>query len=224
MHRLRQGNQDFSSVAQRVSDAQDALSGGDLGWRGRAQLPSLFTDALDKLQPGHISDPLRSPNGFHIIKLVDRRGGEKQTVTETHARHILIRASNQQTDPRKELAKLRKRIESGASFAKLARAYSEDPGSASQGGDLGWFGPDEMTPAFQQAVDDLKPGQISQPFRTPYGWHLVQVLGRRQRSDAQEYRRSQARRELYQRRVQQKTQRWLRQLREEAYVDVRLHG
>jgi len=219
---LRQGSEDFATMAQRVSDGQEALSGGDLGWRARTQLPSLFVDALDKLKPGDVSDPLRSPNGFHIIKLIDRRGGQPQTITETHARHILLRADASEDNPRQELARLRQRIESGASFAELARAHSDDQASASQGGDLGWFGPDEMTPAFQQVVDGLQPGQISEPFRTPYGWHIVQVLGRRQRTDVEEYQRSQARQALYKRRVEEETQRWLRQLRDEAYVDLRL--
>lgn len=221
IEQLRAGA-DFGTVATRVSDGPRALEGGDLGWRRSAELPSLFVDALQDLDAGDIAGPLRSPNGFHVLELVDRRGGSEQTVTESHARHILLKDDGENDQPRQELQQLRRRIMAGADFAELAKAYSEDQATAPKGGDLGWFGPGEMTPAFQQVVDSLQPGQVSEPFRSPFGWHLVKLIERRERQDAGEYRRSQARQTLYKRQVEEQTQRWLRKLRDEAYVDIRL--
>ncbi|MDX1609862.1 MAG: peptidylprolyl isomerase [Halofilum sp. (in: g-proteobacteria)] len=216
------GGADFATVAARESAGPEALSGGDLGWREAGQLPGLFVEALESMTPGEVSEPLRSPNGFHVLKLVDRRGGAPQTITEHRARHILLRDTSDSDRPRRELAELRRRIEDGASFGQLARRHSEDEGTASQGGDLGWFGPGEMTPAFQEVVEGLEPGQLSEPFRTPFGWHLVQVLDERERTDVERYRRAQARQTLYQREVEEETRRWLRERREESYIDVRL--
>lgn len=216
------GGADFAAVAARESEGPEALSGGDLGWREAGQLPGLFVEALDSMTPGQVSEPLRSPNGFHVLKLVDRRGGAPQTITEHRARHILLRDTSDSDRPRRELAELRRRIEDGASFEQLARRHSEDEGTAAQGGDLGWFGPGEMTPAFQEVVETLEPGQLSEPFRTPFGWHLVEVLDERQRTDVERYRRAQARQTLYRRQVEEQTRRWLRERREESYIDVRL--
>jgi len=221
IEQLRSGA-DFGTVATRVSDGPRALEGGDLGWRRGAELPGLFVDALEGMDTGEIAGPLRSPNGFHVLELVDRRGGSAETITESHARHILLKDDGEGDQPRQELQALRRRIKAGADFGELAKAYSEDQATAPKGGDLGWFGPDDMSPAFQQVVDSLQPGQVSEPFRSPYGWHLVKLIERRERRDAGEYRRSQARRTLYKRQVEEQTQRWLRKLRDEAYVDIRL--
>ena len=230
VRRLRDGAE-FGRLATRVSDGPEALSGGDLGWRSSTSLPGLFLEALREMSPGAISSPIRSPNGFHILKLIDRRGGQSQTVTEIRARHILLREGESEGDeaadsaggnPRRRLAELRQRLEAGASFAELARTHSDDQASASSGGDLGWIGPGEMTPAFQQVIESLPPGSISEPFRTPYGWHLAKVIDKREREDVGEYRRAQARRSLYEREVEQATQRWLQRLRDQAYVEVRL--
>jgi len=221
VRRLRQGA-DFASVAASESDGPKALEGGDLGWRQASSLPGLFVDALETMSPGEISDPILSENGFHILKLADRRGGESQNVVQTRARHILIRASDDSDQARRKLSELRRRIKDGESFATLARRHSEDEGTAARGGELGWFGPGEMTPAFQDVVSTLEPGQVSEPFRTPFGWHIVEVQDRRERMDVEAYRTSQARQTLYQRKVEEAMQRWIRERREETYIDLRL--
>lgn len=222
VERLRAGEAEFATLAQQVSDGPQALSGGDLGWRGRTDLPGLFLEAVDGMDPGDISEPLRSPNGFHVLALVERRGGEAETVVETRARHILLREGEE--DPRARLADLRRRLQDGADFGALARDHSEDRSSAREGGDLGWFGPGDMTPAFQEVVEGLEPGQVSEPFRTPHGWHLVEVIDRRERTDVEQYRRARARQALYRRQVEEEVQRWLRGLRDETYVELRLDG
>lgn len=219
VQRLRGGDGDFATLAQEVSDGPRALSGGDLGWRPRSALPALFVDAIDDLTPGAVSEPLRSPNGFHVLKLVEQRGGQTDTIVQTRARHILLRSDN----AREQLAALRRQLrDGGAAFAELAREHSEDRVSATQGGELDWFGPGEMTPAFQQVVEGLQPGQVSEPFRTPHGWHIVEVLDRRERTDIEQLRRARARQALYRRQVEEETQRWLQGLRDETYVELRL--
>lgn len=228
---------DFARVATRSSDGPEALDGGDLGWRSATSLPELFVEAVRGLSTGAVSDPLRSPNGFHILKLEDRRGGSEQTVTEIKARHILLQdegdsdnpgesadAETQGESPRERLEALRQRIQAGADFGELARSTSEDQGSASRGGDLGWVGPGEMTPAFQEVIEGLDPGTLSEPFRSPYGWHLVEVLDKRERQDIEEYQRSQARRSLYERELEQEAQRWRQRLRDQAYIEIRTEG
>lgn len=228
---------DFASVATRESDGPEALEGGELGWRSATSLPDLFVDAIRELSTGAVSDPLRSPNGFHILKVEDRRGGAEQTVTEIKARHILLQDESDADDPddpasaeaegqspRERLEALRQRIEAGADFAEIAQASSEDQGSASRGGDLGWVGPGEMTPAFQQVIEGLEPGTLSEPFRSPYGWHLVEVLDKRQRQDVEEYQRNEARQSLYERELEQEAQRWRQRLRDQAYIDIRTDG
>ncbi|WP_067562722.1 peptidylprolyl isomerase [Halofilum ochraceum] len=236
VERLRD-DAEFSSIATRASDGPEALNGGDLGWRSATSLPTLFVEAVRGMSTGAISDPLRSPNGFHILKVEDRRGGSEQTVTEIRARHILLKddggmddpdapadAETEGESPRERLEALRQRIRAGADFAEIARANSEDQGSASRGGDLGWVGPGEMTPAFQQVIEGLEPGTLSEPFRSPYGWHLAEVLEKRQRQDIEEYQRAQARRALYERELEQEAQRWRQRLRDQAYVEIRADG
>ena len=227
----------FARVATRTSDGPEALNGGDLGWRSATSLPGLFVEAVQGLSTGAISEPLRSPNGFHILEVVDRRGGSAQTVTEIRARHILLQDGNDTDNPddpgdaemsggspRKRLEALRQRIQAGADFAELARTNSDDQGSASRGGDLGWVGPGEMTPAFQQVIEGLEPGTLSEPFRSPYGWHLAEVLDKRKREDVEQFQRAQARRALYERDLEQEAQRWRQRLRDQAYVDIRTDG
>ncbi|KAA3629608.1 MAG: molecular chaperone SurA [Proteobacteria bacterium] len=219
---LRNGA-DFAQMALAVSAGQQALQGGDLGWRKASEVPSLFAEALRQLQTGDISDPIRSASGFHIIKLLETRGEEAVVVTQTHARHILIRTdaitSDQQAQQR--LALLRSRILAGADFAELARANSQDPGSAVAGGDLGWFGPGRMVPQFEQMIDSLPLNTLSEPFRTRYGWHLVEVLGRRKHDDTAEYQRAQVINEIRKHKTEEELELWLRRLRDEAYVELR---
>jgi len=222
---LRAG-EDFARVAAEISDGPEALSGGDLGWRPPQRLPALFLDAVEDMEPGDISEPLESANGYHILRLTDQRGGVSRTVTEIRARHILIRVGGDggldDETARERLGNLRRRIAAGASFAELASGHSDDAGTARAGGDLGWFGPGEMTPVFQDVVEELAPGELSQPFRTRFGWHLVEVQDRREREDAESYRRAQARRSLFQQRLEEETQRWLSELRDEAFIEKRL--
>ena len=222
--RLRSGA-DFGQMATAESDGQQALEGGDLGWRKSSQLPSFFTDIVVELKPGDISDPIRSPSGFHIIKLLDTRGGDQRhLIKQTRARHILLRpdalVTEQQVQTR--IAQLRERIAQGEDFAVLARAHSQDPGSGSKGGDLGWVTPGEMVPEFDKAMDELEPGEISEPVKSRFGWHLIQVQERREQDDTEEHRRNSARESIRQRKTEEELQIWLRRLRDESYVEYHL--
>ena len=222
--RLRSGD-DFGQMATAESDGQQALEGGDLGWRKSSQLPSFFTDIVVELKPGDISDPIRSPSGFHIIKLLDTRGGDQRVlIKQTRARHILLRpdalVTEQQVQTR--IAQLRERIAQGEDFAVLARAHSQDPGSGSKGGDLGWVTPGEMVPEFDKAIDELEPGEISEPVKSRFGWHLIQVQERREQDDTEEHRRNSARESIRQRKTEEELQIWLRRLRDESYVEYHL--
>ena len=216
---------DFAQTAIAVSDGQQALKGGDLGWRRSETLPTLFSDWLVKQDVGNVSNIIRSPSGFHIIKLLGKRtDDQKHVITQIHARHILIKTGEftSSDEALKELMKLKKRLDKGEDFARLAKLYSEDPGSAENGGDLGWTNPGEMVPAFQQAMESLPINKISDPIHTRYGWHLIEVLGKRTRDDTEEYRRNKARQAIRQRKTEPALQNWLRNLRDEAYVVTRL--
>jgi peptidyl-prolyl cis-trans isomerase SurA len=215
---------DFSQVAVAVSDGQQALKGGDLGWRKANELPTLFAEVVPQMQPGDVSGLIRSPSGFHIVKLMEVRRGERLFITQTHARHILI-SPNELTsdeDAKIRLQQIKTRVENGEDFAELARANSEDAGTAVNGGDLGWVSPGDVVPQFQAAMDSLEPGQISDPFRTPFGWHIVQVLRRRHRDSTEQVRRARAKELIRQRKLEEEVQSWLRRLRDEAYVEYRL--
>jgi peptidyl-prolyl cis-trans isomerase SurA len=216
---------DFAKVAASYSDAPDALQGGSMGWRAEDRLPEIFAGAVKLLHPGQTSPVLRSPGGFHVVKLLERRGtGEGAPVEQTRARHILVRTSEvvSEADARRRLADLRERIVTGgADFAELARLHSAD-GSASRGGDLDWLLPGDTVPDFERAMSTLKPGEVSPPFKSPFGWHLVQVLERRAAALTQDRRRLQARLALKERKADEAFQEWLRQLRDRTYVEMRL--
>ena len=216
---------DFAKIAASYSDAPDALQGGSMGWRAEDRLPEIFAGALKALRPGQTSPVLRSPGGFHVVKLVERRGSEEGApVEQTRVRHILIRTSEvtSEADARRRLSDLRERIVTGgADFAELARLHSAD-GSASRGGDLGWVLPGDTVPDFERAMSALKPGEVSQPFKTPFGWHLLQVQERRAAALTQDRRRMQARMALKERKSDEAFQEWLRQLRDRTYVEMRL--
>ncbi|GAB4302350.1 MAG: peptidylprolyl isomerase [Thiohalomonadaceae bacterium] len=222
LEQLRAGA-DFRQMAITHSAGQQALQGGDLGWRKGGQLPTLFADSVLRLAPGELSEPLRSPSGFHIIKLIEKRGEQRQYVTQTHARHILIRSTALVSDSeaRAKLERLRERLLQGEDFAELARANSEDPGSGAKGGDLGWANPGTFVGPFEQAMNKLQPGEISEPFRSQFGWHIVQVLERRQRDSTEELKRARAHDAIRQRKIEEETQDWLRRLRDEAYVEYK---
>lgn len=221
-----QGKVDFQKAALAYSDGQQALEGGDLGWRKLSQLPTLFVDVVPKLHVGEVSGLLRSPSGFHIVKLLDRRGGgqQQQVVTQTHARHILIRTDDltSDQDAKQQLSQLRQQIMQGDQFTELARSHSDDKLSALKGGDLGWISPGQMIPLFEEVMNSLEPGEISQPFESHFGWHIVQVLERRQQNMTEEFKRNKARMAIRQRKIEQERESWLRQLRAEAYIDYRL--
>ncbi len=214
---------DFAQVSAGYSDAQNALEGGELGWRNAAQLPDLFAGALKGLRPGQVSEVLRSPNGFHILKLLDQRGtGKTLIIKQTRARHILIKTSEivSDQDARNRLLQLKERIDNGQDFAELARLHSDDL-SASKGGDLGWLNPGDTVPDFERAMDALQPGQVSEPVRSPFGWHLIQALERRDQDVTQERRRLEARRAIRERKGDEAFESWVRQVRDGAYVEYR---
>jgi len=218
-------NADFYQTAASVSDGQQALEGGDLGWRRAEALPTLFADWVVKQQVNSISDALRSPSGFHIIKLLDERSNvQKHVVTQTHARHILIRSGELDDSElaRDRLLKIRQRIVAGEDFAMLAKSQSEDPGSGAEGGDLGWVNPGDMVPAFEQAMDGLELNEISQPVRTQFGWHILQVLERRSHDNTKDVQRKNAQEVLRARKTDPAMQAWIRRLRDEAFVENRL--
>ncbi len=219
---LRQGA-DFAKLAVAYSDAPDALQGGAMGWHSRDRLPDLYAKALDGLKPGEVSGIIRSPAGFHLIKLIGRRGGGAPAMVEqTHARHILVKTSEivSAADAKRKLENLRERIIHGADFGELARLNSDDPSSV-KGGDLGWIYPGDTVPAFEREMNSLKVGEVSQPFETPFGWHIVQVLARRKAPVSGERKRQEARLILRERKADEAYQEWLRQLRDRAYVEYR---
>ena len=221
------GGADFARLAASFSDAPDALAGGNMGWRPHDRLPEAFSAALKDLRPGEVSQVLRSPAGFHVLKLVERRGGASALsaapVQQTHARHILIKTNEvvSENDARRRLADLRERIVNGGDFAEFARLQSEDS-TAAKGGDLDWVYRGDTVPEFERAMDELKPGEISQPVKSPFGYHLIQVLERRVADVSAERRRLQARQALRERRADEAYQDWLRQLRDRTYVEIRL--
>jgi peptidyl-prolyl cis-trans isomerase SurA len=219
------GEADFARVAASYSDAPDALEGGNLGWRTQERLPELFSAALAQMKPGDVSEPLRSPAGFHVLKLNDRRdGGAAAPVTQTRARHILVRTSElvSAAEARRRIADLRSRIVNGADFAELAKANSDDTPSAARGGELDWIYPGDTVPDFERALQALQPGELSEPVRTPFGYHLIQLLERRAADASQERRRQEARKILRERRSEEAFDEWLRQLRDRAYIELRL--
>jgi peptidyl-prolyl cis-trans isomerase SurA len=223
LKKLQEGA-DFGQISAGYSDAPNALEGGKLGWKKLSQLPELFQTTLKPLQKGELSSILRSPNGFHILKVNDRKGNSTSLVVQqTHARHILIKSSEVVTDAeaQRRLADLKERVDNGASFEELARQYSED-GSASKGGDLGWINPGDTVPDFEKAMNALAPGETSAPVRTPFGWHLIQVLERRSQDMTKEAARLRARQEIKSRKADEAYQDWLRELRDRAYVEYRL--
>lgn len=218
---------DFAKVAASSSDAREALDGGDLGWRKAGEMPGMLGEALRGMNAGDISEVMRGPNGFHIIKLADKRSSSgDSTVTQTKARHILIKTSEgvSSEEARAKLEKLKARLDGGDDFAELARSHSDDRGSAAAGGDLGWTNPGQMDPDFERAMDSLQPNQISEPFQTQFGWHIVQVLDRREHNDGTEAARAKARDAIRQRKTEEEYQAWMRRLRDEAYVEYRMPG
>ncbi|MTW21630.1 peptidylprolyl isomerase [Allochromatium palmeri] len=221
--RLR-GGADFAEVAVSESDGRNALEGGDLGWFEMGAVPSLVSNLAYTLAEGEISEPLRSPSGFHIIRMREIKAATPEDVTQTRARHILVRTNEivSDADARQRLLQLRERIINGEDFATLARANSDDTGSALKGGELGWVDPGDTVPEFEQQMQALAVGATSEPFKSPFGWHILQVEERRQQSASEDLLRVKAREALQRRKAEEATEEWLRQLRDEAYVEIRL--
>ena len=223
LKRARAGDS-FAELTAAFSDAPDALQGGGLGWRQLDRLPTLYAEAAARLQPGEVSDLLRSSAGFHIVKLLGKRGGSgPASIQQTHARHILIRVNEvvSESEARHKMETVRERLVNGGDFAEMARLYSQD-GSAAKGGDLGWISPGDTVPDFERAMDALKDNQISPVVQSPFGMHLIQVLERRQRDVSEDRKRAAARQAIRERRLDEAYQDWLRQLRDRAYVENRL--
>ena len=214
----------FAEVSASFSDAPNALEGGKLGWKSGAQMPALFLDALKTMQVGEVSQPLRSPNGFHVLKLTNKRGGNSPLVIQqTHSRHILIKLSEimSEKEGKQKMDNIKERLDNGEKFEALARQYSEDS-TASNGGDLGWINPGDTVPQFEKAMNELKDNQISQPVRTQFGWHVIQVIERRSQDMSKEAARLKARQEIRAKKADEAYQDWIRELRDRAYVELRL--
>ena len=221
-----QAGEDFAQIAIANSDGQQALAGGDLEWRQGGNLPELFANALQDLKRGQVSPLLENASGFHILKLTDQRGGEgeRKTISETHAIHILLapNALRSEEQTKQEMRRVHDRIVKGEDFGTLAKQVSDDPGSKASGGDLGWQPAGTFTPEFEKALASLQPGQVSAPFRSNFGWHVAKVAERRTRDATDETRRARARAAIQNRKAMEEYDMWLRRLRAEAYVEIRL--
>jgi peptidyl-prolyl cis-trans isomerase SurA len=210
-----------------VSSSENALEGGDMGWRKAAQLPPPFDSLLGKMSVGDISQPIRTPGGFIILKVLEVRGGEQaQMRDEVHVRHILIKPSEirSEAETQRLINNVYDRIKNGEDFATLAKNFSEDPGSALNGGDLGWVDPAAMVPEFRDVMNSSAQGELSKPFKSQYGWHILEVLGRRATDGTEQAREQQALNVLRNRKYDEALQTWLRQIRDEAYVEIKIPG
>ncbi|NDE34156.1 MAG: molecular chaperone SurA [Gammaproteobacteria bacterium] len=218
------GGLDFKEATVRSSDSSEALKGGDLGWRKLSAMPTLFADLVPKMKKGDLEGPIRSPSGFHIIKLLDTRGGDAERITKTRVRHILIKPNEliNNNDAKKKLDAIRTRIEAGDDFGDLARGNSDDKGSAVKGGDLGFVSPGALVPEFEQAMIALDPHHLSQPVQSQFGWHLIEVLERQESDDTQELLKKKAQDDIFNRKVGEETEIWLRRIRDEAFVEIRI--
>ena len=222
LQQLQEGKPFFNMVTQ-YSNAEDALQGGDLGWRKSAQIPDLFRVAADPLQRGQYSAVLKSPAGYHIVTVIDKRGAQQMLIKQRHVRHILIKPSEILTleDAKQQADDLHQRLVKGADFAEIAKTYSEDVGSARNGGDLTWVGTGEMVPSFEEMMLKTPINQISPVFESQFGWHILQVLGEREQDMSKAYKRNLARQALYARQFEDEKSSWTRELRAEAFVQIK---
>ena len=214
----------FEKVSASFSDAPNALEGGNMGWRSSSQIPPVFLALLKEMSVGQASKPIRSPNGFHIIKINNKRSADSTLIVEqTHARHILTKLNEvvSEQEAKQKMDGLKERLDNGADFAELAQQYSED-GSANSGGDLGWVNPGDTVPEFETAMNALAPEEISEPIRSPFGWHIIQVLERRKQDMTDQAARIQARKEIFSRKVEEAYEDWIHELRDRAFVELRL--
>jgi len=220
-----QAGEDFAQLAIAHSDGQHALAGGDLDWRAGADLPELFANAVQTLQRGEIAPLLENASGFHVLKLADLRGGpERKTIIETRAQHVLLipNALRGEEQTKQEARRIYDRVKQGEDLGGIARQASDDTGSKAVGGDLGWQPAGVFAPEFEAAIDKLAPGQVAAPFRSPFGWHVARVVERRTRDATDETRRARARAAIQNRKAAEEYDMWLRRLRAEAYVEIRL--
>ncbi len=225
VHRRAVAGEDFAKLAVAYSNSQTALEGGALGWRKGTELPTVLADAVVKLKAGEVSDIIRTPSGYHLVRVNEVRSDDGPSIVQqVHARHILIKTNELQDDATVEqrLTAVRQRIEKGEDFAGLASTLSEDPGSAAEGGDLGWTNPGTFVPEFEAQLASLKEGEISQPFHTQFGWHIVQLLGRREIDNSEEMKRQRAFVALRESKAEEETELWLRRLRDEAFVEYKM--
>jgi peptidyl-prolyl cis-trans isomerase SurA len=220
--RIRAGA-NFTDVAIGESDGRNALKGGDLGWRKEGQLPGIFATVVPTLAAGEVSDPIRSSSGYHLVAVLEKRGGNSQLITQYQVRHILVSPNELRSKDESEtlINQLYQRLLQGADFAVLAKEFSDDPGSGSAGGDLGWVSPGAMVPEFDATLQQAQIGNISAPFETQFGWHILQVQAQRQSDIGKEMQRNQIRQLLYSRRFEEELPLWLRKIRTEAYVDIK---
>jgi len=220
---LRSGT-DFAQLAIARSAGETALEGGEIGWRKAAQLPPPFDGLVSQLPVGGVTEPVRTPGGYIILKLLEKRGGSVQVRDEVHVRHILIKPSEirSEAEARRLIERIHERIRNGEDFAELAKSFSEDPGSALNGGDLNWIDPNILVPEFREMMANTPAGELSPPFKSPFGWHVLEVLGRRATDSSTQVREQQALNVLRNRRYDEELQSWLRQIRDEAYVESKL--
>lgn len=216
------GGQDFTQMAMTQSDDANALKGGDLGWRTLSEMPTLFVNEASIMKQGDIAGPIRSPSGFHIIKMLETKGAGQHTIVKTKVRHILIKTNElvDDAEAKNRLLALKRRIADGDDFATLARTHSDDKGSAIKGGSLDWVGPSDLVKPFEDAMTKLAINELSDPVQTQFGWHLIQVLDRENKDDSNEYRKNQIRDAIRKRKIEEETELWLRKLRDEAFVEI----
>lgn len=215
---------DFKQMAISISDGANALNGGSLGWRDSTQVPTLFVNFVIKMNKGDTSDLIRSPSGFHIIKILELKGMDKHMVTKTKARHILIKTNAliNNAEAKKRLSGLKDRILDGDDFSTLARSNSDDKGSAIDGGNLGWVNSGNLVPAFESAMNKLGINEMSHPVQTQFGWHLIQVLEREEKDNSIEFKKNQVKEIIRRRKIEEETELWMRRLRDEAFVEINM--
>ena len=219
--KLREG-QDFNQTAISESNDANALKGGDLGWRTLSEVPTLFVNDIQHMKQGEVSESIRSPSGFHIIKMLELKGMDNHMIIKTKVRHILIKTNElvDDAEAKKRLLALKARIADGDDFAQLARAHSDDKGLALKGGSLDWVGPDDLVKPFEEAMAKLGINEISEPVQTQFGWHVIQVLGRENKDDSSEFKKNLVRDAIRKRKIEEETELWVRRLRDEAFVEI----
>ncbi len=223
IHDRLEAGEDFARLAVATSHAQTALEGGSLGWRKGAQLPTLFSDVVVRMKPGDFSAPIQSSGGFQIVRLNDMRGAERTMVDQLRVRHILLRPNEilDEAAVQQKIIGIRAQIAGGDDFATVAEAVSEDPASANEGGDLGWLSPGDTVPEFEEALAELPLNELSQPIKTRFGWHLMEVLERRSYDTTDEVKRQQCARQIRATKAEEERELWARRLRDQAFVDIR---